>query len=69
MPGGASYTSRSKMMISVDQLGVYRIHKIKAIKLMADKNFLLKNEDFKENMDPFKIQNMKDATFNQLRAV
>jgi hypothetical protein len=55
MPGGASQTSRSKMMISVDQLGVYRLHKIKAIKLMADKNFLLKNEDFKENEDPFKI--------------
>jgi hypothetical protein len=56
-------------MISVDQLGVYRLHKIKAIKLMADKNFFLRNEDFKENEDPFKILNMKNATYNQLRAV
>lgn len=36
---------------------------------MADKNFLLKNEDFKESEDPFKIQNMKNASYNQLRAV
>ena len=36
---------------------------------MADKNYLLKNEDFKENEDPFKIINMKSATYNQLRAV
>lgn len=36
---------------------------------MADKNFLLMNEDFKENEDPFKIINMKNATYNQLRAV
>lgn len=57
------------MMISVDQLGVYRLHKIKSIKLMADKNFLLKNEDFKDNEDQFKIQNMKNATYNQLKAV
>lgn len=56
-------------MISVDQLGVYRLHKIKSIKLMADKNFLLKNEDFKDNEDQFKIQNMKNATYNQLKAV
>ena len=31
---------------------------------MADKNYLFKNEDFKENEDPFKILNMKNATYN-----
>ena len=36
---------------------------------MADKNYLLKNENFKEKEDPFKIINMKSATYNQLKAV
>ena len=63
LPGGTQLTSRSKMMLSVDQLGIYRVHKLRAIKLMAEKNFLLRNEDFEGGEDPKRILNLKSATY------
>ena len=59
--GGA--TSRAKQMISVDQNRIYRVHKVKGIKMMADKDFLLSTEDFPDGEDPKKIQNLKGATY------
>lgn len=56
-------TSRAKQMISVDQNRIYRVHKVKGIKMMADKDFLLSTEDFPDGEDPKKIQNLKGATY------
>ena len=47
------------MLISVDQNGVYRIHKLKGVALMTDKNFLLTDEDFDGGADPCRITNLK----------
>ena len=38
-------TSRAKQFISLDQNSVYRIHKLKGLRLMADKDFTLTSED------------------------
>jgi hypothetical protein len=62
-------TSRAKQMISVDQNCIYRVHKVKGIKMMADKDFLLSTEDFPDGEDPKKIQNLKAATYRQLKEV
>ena len=60
---------RAKQMITVDQNRVYRIHKVKAIKLMADKDFLLNLEDFPDKTDPHAIEDLKKANFRQLKDV
>ena len=57
------------MMVSVDQQGIYRVHKLRAIRLMAEKNFLVRNDDFEEGEDPKKITNLKGATYQQLKEV
>lgn len=56
-------------MISIDQNRIYRVHKVKGIKMMADKDFLLTTGDFPDGEDPKKIQNLKAATYRQLKEV
>ena len=51
------------MMLSVDESNIYRVHKLRAIRLMADKNFALKHSDFEGGEDPRKITNLKSATY------
>lgn len=55
-------------MISIDQHKIYRVHKVKGIKMMTDKDFLLTDEDFPGG-DPRKIVNLKQATYRQLKEV
>lgn len=62
LPGSTQQTSRSKMMLSVDENSIYRVHKLRAIRLMAEKNFALKHSDFKGGEDPNKITNLKSAS-------
>lgn len=69
VPGGTQQTSRSKMLLSVDENGIYRVHKLRALRLMADKNFSLKHSDFEGGEDPRKITNLKGATYQQLKDV
>lgn len=57
------------MMISVDQAGIYRLHKLKGIQLMSDKDFGLDESDFGMLGDPDRIKNLKAATYRQLKAV
>ena len=49
--------SRTRQMISFDQNNIYRIHRLKGIKLMADKNYL------HQGLDPYRIQNLKKASY------
>jgi hypothetical protein len=58
---------RSKQMISVDQNRVFRIHKIKCIKLMSDKDFMLIDSDFPNGKDPYAVKDLKKATYKQLK--
>ena len=60
---------RSKQLISVDQNQIYRIHKIKGIKLMSEKDFILEDSDFPSGADPAAIKDLKKATLRQLRDV
>lgn len=57
------------MMLSVDENSIYRVHKLRAIRLMADKNFALKHSDFEGGEDPRKIVNLKSASYQQLKDV
>lgn len=57
------------MLLSVDESGVYRVHKLRAIRLMAEKNFGLKSSDLENGEDPNKITNLKNATYQQLKDV
>ena len=68
-PGTIGDTNRAKMMISVDQSGIYRMHKLKGIQLMADKDFSLCETDFGITGDPDRISNLKAASYRQLKAV
>ena len=68
MPGSTPSTSRSKMMLSVDENSIFRVHKLRAIKLMADKNFSKKHSDYGIE-DPKKINNLKSASYQQLKEV
>ena len=65
----ATGSVRTKQMISVDQNQIYRIHKVKGIKAMADKDYLLNESDFPSGLDPNAITDLKKATFRQLREV
>lgn len=60
---------RSKQMISIDQNRVFRIHKIKCIKLMSDKDFMLREEDFPNGKDPNAIRDLKKASYKQLKEI
>lgn len=60
---------RSKQIITVDQNKVYRIHKVKCIKLMSDKDYLLTEEHFPDKKDPYAIKDLKKATYKQLKEV
>ena len=66
---GSVGAHRSKQMISLDQNNVYRIHKVKLVKVMADKDYLLKDTDFPNKTDPNRIPDLKKATFRQLKDV
>lgn len=57
--GHSGASSRAKQMISIDQNKIYRVHKVKGIKMMTDKDFLLCDEDFHGGVDPKKITNLK----------
>lgn len=59
----------SKYLLSVCQNNVYRIHKVKLIKLMSDKDFMLNEDDFSDRQDPFGIADVKKATYSQLSNV
>ena len=60
---------RSKQMISADQNRIFRIHKIKCIKLMSDKDYLLSQSDFEGKTDPYAIKDLKQASYKQLKEV
>ena len=59
----SNVNSRAKQMISIDQNNIYRVHKVKGIKVMSDKDFLLTNDDFPDGGDPKKIKDLKAATY------
>ena len=54
---------RTRQMVSFDQNNIYRIHRLKGIKLMADKNYLL------QGLDPYRVVNLKTASYGQLKSV
>ena len=56
-------------MLSVDENGIYRTHKLRSIRLMAEKDFSIKNSDFPQGEDPMKITNLKNATYKQWKDV
>lgn len=57
-------TSRAKQMISVDQNNIYRVHKVKGIKMMSEKDYSLTNADFPDGQDPKRIVNhLKGAAY------
>jgi hypothetical protein len=53
----------------LDQNKVYRIHKVKCIKLMSDKDYLLTENDFPDKKDPYFIKDLKKATYKQLKEI
>lgn len=57
-------SSNARQMISVDQSNIFRVHKLKGAKIMAEKDFLAQDSDFE---NPGTIENLKSATTRQLR--
>ena len=56
-------------MLSVDENSIYRVHKLRAIRLMSEKNFAMKHSDFEGGEDLNKITNLKSASYQQLKDV
>lgn len=56
--------SNARQLISVDQNYIYRVHKLKGNKIMAEKDFCATEADFE---NPNKISNLKTATQKQLK--
>lgn len=41
-------SSNSRQIITIDQNNIYRVHKLKGAKIMAEKDFLAKEGDFED---------------------
>lgn len=59
----------AKQLVSVDQNNIFRIHKVRRVKVMADKDYNMQHSDFIEGEDPYKILDWKKATLKQLQQV
>ena len=59
----------AKQLVSVDQNNIFRIHKVRRVRVMADKDYNMQHSDFLEGEDPYKILDWKKATLKQLQQV